>query len=267
MSPTLLGELGAHARGKTLIAAVGAAAGDPPPCGAALAFGKEGQQVPAALDVWIAWAQEPGRVLVLLPPFQRGVCNVPTNWEARRADPLAGGETELGRVLARDRQHELRGELIPQERVGGQVVTGIWRRHPAAGLVVITALPLWSLPVLDHKKALQDWVADLIKQAGTPRQAPTDAGPRDSTFSPGPDDWTVLLHLCTGSFSDAPAALAALEQSNIHRIEGTRAARALERLAAAGLVDAGVLTAAGEGALRASPFAAHARALRRMHHG
>jgi hypothetical protein len=267
MSPTLLGELGGHARGKTLIAALGATAGDPPSSGVALAFGKEAQLSAPALDVWVTWAQEPGRVLVLMPPFQRGVCAVPTDWEARRAEPLAGGETELGRVLARDRQHELRGELIPQERVGGQVVTACWRRHPAAGLVVITALPLWSLIVLDHNKPLQDWVDEQVKQAGAPRRVASSPAPVSSPFSPGPDDWTLLLHLCTGPFPDPATALAALERSNVHSIEGPRATRALQRLIAAGLVEGGALNAAGEGALRASPFAAHARALRRMHHG
>jgi hypothetical protein len=265
MSPTLLGELGGHARGKTLMAALGAAAGEPPQSGVALAFGKEAQLSAAALDAWVAWAQEPGRVLVLMPPFQRGLCAVPTDWEARRADPLPGGETELGRVLARDRQHELRGELIPQERVGGQVVTASWRRHPAAGLVVITALPLWSLIVLDHKEPLQGWVDGLVQQAGAPRRVVFSSAPSSSPFSPGPDDWTVLLHLCAGPFPDTVTALVALEGSNVHSIEGVRAARSLQRLTAAGLVEGGALSTAGEAALRASPFAAHARALRRMH--
>jgi hypothetical protein len=266
MTFRLLGELAGHARGKTLIAALGAEGGDLPPHGVTLAFGKEAQRSPELLRAWVQWAQDPGRVLVLLPPFQQEVCQDPTRWEARHVDPLAGGETELGRVLARDRRHELRGELIPLERVGGQVVTAFWRRHPAAGMVVITALPLWSLLVLDHRRPLQDWVEDLVKLAGSPRQVATPPASGPTNFSPGPDDWTLLLHLCTGPFVDAEGALAALAGSSIHRLDHERASQAFGRCHIAGFVSGGSLTQAGEALLLAGPFSAHTRALRRMSH-
>lgn len=264
MIARLLGDLGAHARGRTLAVALGAVPGDPPQHGVALGFGKEAQQSPELLAKWVLWAQEPGRVLVLVPLFQRGLCATPTNWEARRADPLAGAASELGRVLACERQYELRGELLPLERVGGQVVTGVWRRHPAAGLVVITALPLWSLLVLDHSKALQDWIADLVSQAGTPRTEVDQ--PAASSFAPGPDEWTVLLHLCTGPFESPVIALRELHRSVVLRLDPSSAQAALERLIGAGWANAGALAPAGEQALADSPYAHYARTLRRMRH-
>jgi hypothetical protein len=265
MSAVLLGELGRHARGRTLAAAVGAVAGDPPAHGVALAFSKDAQQHLDHLAQWVDWAKEPGRVLVLMPPFERGACDVPTRWEARRTDPLAGAEVELGRALARERQHELRGDLVPMERVAGQVVTGAWRRHPAAGLVVITTLPLWSLLVLDHRAALRAWLEDLVAQAGAPRAA-TEA-PVPEAFQPTPHDWTLLLHLCTGPFSDGDAALAALARSQVFRVDGRAAGTALDRLQATGWAKGGVLTEEGRAALAASPYAFHARDLARMSHG
>ncbi len=132
------GSLGTHARGRTLAASFGAAACDTlPVSGTLFVLGKELQASGEKARAWVAWAAEPGRVLVAVPPFGREPCDVPAPWEVRRAEPLAGGETALGKLLARERRHEIRGQLLPLERTAGQVVTAGWRKHPAAGLVVI----------------------------------------------------------------------------------------------------------------------------------
>ena len=264
MTVVLLGELGAHARGKTLTAAIGARAGDLPSRGLALAFAKEGQEHVDRLGTWAEWAREPGRVLVLVPPFLRGACVVPTAWEARRAEPLAGGETELGRSLARERQHDLRGDLVPAERVAGQVVTGLWRRHPTAGMFVVTTLPLWSLLVLEHRAALRTWLDELVGQAGEPRAHAEPDGP--AAFQPSPADWTVLLHLCTGPYLDRPAALHALATSTVLRLDASTAGASLSRAELAGWAEGGSLTDAGREALNRGPYALQARALARMPH-
>lgn len=263
MKVVLLGELGTHARGKMLVASADAEVGELPPAGIALAFGKDAQCKPEQLSTWATWAQQPGRVLVLVPPFQRGACTTPTAWEALRTEPLAGGESELGGMLASERQHELRGDLVPVERVGGQVVTGGWRRHPAAGLFVVTALPLWSLRVLDHPAMLNEWLGQLLEEAGTAEVA-SPMG--TAAFEPGPQDWSVLLHLCTGPYANAAAALQALDRSALFAVPPTKARDAVQRLEEAGWVEGGALTAVGRAALQASPHAAYANALSRMHH-
>ena len=263
MKVVLVGELGTHARGKMLVASADAQVRELPPAGIALAFGKEAQRKPEQLVTWAAWAQQPGRVLVLVPPFRRGACATPTAWEALRTEPLAGGESELGRLLASERQHELRGDLVPADRVGGQVITGCWRRHPAAGLFVVTALPLWSLRVLDHPAMLRDWLGQLLDEAGTADVAsPTGT----AAFEPDPRDWSVLLHLCTGPYANTAAVLQALERSVLFAVPSAEARHAAQRLEAAGWVEGGALTAAGRAALQASPHAVYANALSRMHH-
>jgi hypothetical protein len=265
MMPVLLGELGTHARGKTLIVAAQAVPGDVPASGVALAFGKEGQEHRDRLESWVDWAREPGRALVLLPPFQRGLCEVPIPWEARWSDALAGGESEIGRLLARERQFELWGELIPVERVAGQVVTGQWRRHPNAGVVLVTTLPLWSLAALDHRPALRTWLDAAVALSGTPRPAQELTVP--TTFQPAPTDWTVLLHLCTGPYPNESAALEALAASRLLRIDASLAAVALGRIQSAGWALGGALTEAGRHALSTGPYSIHARELMRMSHG
>lgn len=259
------GALAAHARGRTLTATFNAEAVQTlPAAGALFVFGKELQGGGDGVASWLKWATTPGRALVVLPPFERQACDVPVRWEAQRAEPLAGGESALGRLLARERRHEIRGQLLPLERIAGQVVTAGWRKHPAAGLVVITALPVWSLTALDHGDACIAWLDDLVAQAGTaPETLATDPG-----ASPGPaervptrDEWTLLLHLCTGPFPTAEAALEALARSAIHTLHADSATTAMEDLAELRFAESGRLTARGERALLAGPYAAYARAL------
>jgi hypothetical protein len=268
MNVTLLGELGGHARGKALAQALGASPGDLPVTGVALGFARQAQREGDALAAWLRWCEQPGRLLVLVPPFERGPTSVPTTWEARQLEPLAGGESELGKLLASERQHELRGELVPLERVGGRMITGGWRRHPAAGLFVVTALPLWSLAVLDHKATAGAWLSGLYAQAGKPRTE--DLAPQTSAhrpgLEPGPDDWAILLHLCSGPFESADAALLALARSSLFRLEPDHAREALARVCGAGFAAGGELTPPGEELLAASPYALQARTIRRMRH-
>jgi hypothetical protein len=259
MKVLLLGELGRHARGKTLTAAAGATQGKLPESGIAIAFGKEVQHSPDQLTVWSSWADKPGRVIILVPPFLRGISSQPTPWEARRVDPLAGGLTELGRVLASERQHEIRGELVPAERVGGQMVTGTWRRHPAAGLFVVTALPLWSLLTLDHRELLQEWLECLLADAG--RTVESDLELDATGFIPSPVDWAMLLHLYAGSYRNPAEALDALNASEIFKVEEQTARASLCRLQEAGLSVDGGLSESGRIVLLTGPHATYARAL------
>ena len=261
------GSLGTHARGRTLAASFGATACDTlPVSGTLFVLGKEVQANSEKARAWVEWTAEPGRVLVAVPPFWRKPCDIPAPWEARRTEPLAGGETALGRLLARERRHEIRGQLLPLERTAGQVVTAGWRKHPAAGLVVITALPIWSLTALDHEPTCSSWLTELLDQAGTPVEtAESGSDPPISAPQriPTPDEWTFLLHLCTGPFDDDPDAVDALSTSPIQELASERAEVALRGLISLGLAEAGALTAAGERALHGGPYSAYADALRR----
>ena len=80
---------------------------------------------------------------------------------------------------------------------------------------------------------------------------------------PTPDEWTFLLHLCTGPFDDDQAAVNALSTSPIQELASERAEVALRGLTSLGLAEAGALTAAGERALLGGPYSAYADAIRR----
>jgi|GEM_PF-720028 len=281
----ITGALASHARGRTLAASFGAVlcgaasfgAASPglspseslPRVGVLFVMGKEFQDDHNAADAWLTWAAKPGRLLVVGPPFRRGPCDVPASWEARPAETLAGGETELGKRLARERKHEIRGSMLPLERNAGQVITAGWRRHPAAGLVAITTLPLWSLSALDHRTACKDWLSSLLEQAGRPpadeASQPETAGVSQAERNPTPDEWAFLLHLCTGPFENEESALSALARSAVHQFAPGCAREALRDLVDLGYATNGNLTAKGERVLLDGPYAAYARALRRQH--
>lgn len=262
--PILLDSLGTHARGRTLALSVGATAGALPNAGTVIAFAKDFQDDPARAAELLAWTERPGRLLVLVPPFAKAPTTVPVEWEARRTEALAGGETRLGALLARERQHELRGALLPLERGGGQTVTGGWRRHPAAGLLAITTLPLWSLLTLEHRPALQHWLDSLVESAGAPlsEEMKVDAGPAELSAS----DWAVLLHMCRGPFADAAAAVRSFARSGIQHLDAADAEAVLRSLQIRGLVDDGRLTEAATDLLERSPYAVYARELEKAAH-
>lgn len=269
MNPVLLsGGLAGHARGRTLsVSFGGTAAGDVrPQAGTMLVFGRDVQREHPLADTWLSWCDAPGRLVVAVPPFDPGTCERPAGWEARRSEPLAGGDSRLGRLLAGERQHELRGQLLPLERIAGQVVTACWRRHPAAGLFVVTTLPLWSLTTLDHREACLSWLDDLLEQAGKPildstSEAVVPTGQRRTLTQ---EEWTMLLHLCTGIYDSTDSALSALELSTLHRLDPEHARSALEALEGMGLILKGILTERGRITLLEGPYAAYARALWRQ---
>lgn len=254
--------LATHARGRTLMLSTGAIAGPLPKSGTAIAFAKDFQENPTRASELLAWIERPGRLLVLIPPFAKEPGTVPVTWEARRTEALAGGETKIGALLARERQHVLWGALQPLERGGGQTVTGGWRRHPAAGLLVITTLPLWSLLTLEHRPALKQWFDQFFELAGHPL-------PDETTVTTETElsrhEWAFLLHLCRGPFVDEKTAIQSLSDSTIQSVDD--APLVLVSLQHRGLVEKGNLTPLGIERLERSPYAVFARELRRSTNG
>ncbi|HQZ64338.1 MAG TPA: hypothetical protein PLY87_04645 [Planctomycetaceae bacterium] len=260
------GELAAHARGRTLAMAFGAeATTDLPDSGAVIAFGKEFQGHDEFASRLSVWTHLPGRLLVLCPPFARQACETPVRWEAKRLDTVAGGDTELSRLLASERQHRFEGSLLPIERVGSAITLGGWRKHPAAGLLALTSLPLWSLTTLEHESACREWLSQLLANAGTPEIAEhnlEDCGEMELE----PHDWALLLHHCTGPFEDREDCLKALDHSLYFHLESAEAGERLERLKRRGLINDCGLTESGDAKVSSSVYANYASELRSLNH-
>lgn len=261
------GALANHRRANVLRSAISAqSTSERPRTGICLMFGDDFQHEDAEVQrkEWLDWVQEPGRTLLLIPPFLNGVNLTPIEWEAmRRAAGKSISSNALMRVLATEVRHELRGQYLQIAPDGTwediSICTAFWRKHPAAGIIAITCLPLWSLAVLDREEELAHWLANLHALAG--KQQETVVLEEPSAFQLNQAHWALLLHLLHGRYISVPEALAQLKNSAIFAVEPVKAATALEELTEHGLANGSQLTEAGRQALRESQYEPYANEL------
>jgi hypothetical protein len=247
------------------VAAALKAEGFPEGSGIAVMFATDFQEESAeGRAAWLKWSQTPGRVLLLAPPFSVGPCEDPLRWEALPwKEGKSAGDASLSSLLATEVRHEIQGELQPARELGGvwadyAVNTAFYRKHPNAGLFAVTALPIWSMTLLDHAPALNDWFTSLHAMAGTPS---AQAAQEEPEFQLQPNHYAVLLHLIGGRFESRDDTLAALGASPIFRLSPDEAAARLDELQQQGLAENGRVTEQGREALRQSPYEAFASEL------
>jgi hypothetical protein len=260
----LAGTLGRHRRGRVLqdAAGTGVSVVEPPEDhGLCVMFGTDFQGDDLEVQkTWANWSQVPGRALLLIPPLKIGACTEPVKWEVTgKASVDAKDSVELLQAIASEVRHELRGKLQTVAQLGGAwgdyaVNTAFYRRHPHAGIFVVTCLPLWSLSILDHRDALRQWLSELYKMAGTPAQAIEE----NDAFKPTVDHYAILLHLLRGQFLDRAAAISALKSSDIFALNPADADKLIAELGQQGLVSGAELTSGGREILLHSPYAPYA---------
>lgn len=210
--------------------------------------------------VWTNWSQVPGRALLLIPPIKIGACAEPVKWEVTsKASVDAKDSSELLQALASEVRHEVRGKLQTATQLGGAwgdyaVNTAFYRKHPNAGVFVVTCLPLWSLSVLDYKDAIRQWLSDLYGMAGSPTQTVEDIG----TFKPTMGHYAIMLHLLSGHFLDRATAIGGLNSSDIFSLDPAEAENIISEMEEHGLVREAKLTSNGRDILLRSPYAPYA---------
>jgi hypothetical protein len=269
----LAGTLKDHARGRRLMDLVDGKPAEVPDRGpgVCLFFGGEFQKLSkAAQSEWLDWSQAPGRVFVLLPPFQLGSITTLLDWEVLSVGSVDDSMAPpMARRLSGEVRFQFKGSFqVPSKPAGawgnGTVNTCFYRRHPHAGLFAATCLPLWSLALLDAKKELKEWLSDLVALAGKTVGADEESSP--AAFALGPEHYALLLHLCSEEFSSDDDALKALPKSELFRLPTSQARQYLTELETHGLIKGGHLTRAGRSALAESsyePFAFELEANRR----
>ena len=263
----LAGSLSTHRRSRVLQSSVAAQSVEDKPrdSGLCLLFGTDFQDAPEQLQRdWYDWSQEPGRTLLLIPPFNTGQCTVPCEWEIlNRSGAGIHQDLPLLQALAPEVRYELLGQLQVATNLDGtwndlSICTAYYRKHPHSGVFAITCLPLWSLVVLDCERELQAWLEKLLSLAGTPVE--TEAI-QTTSFEPRLEHFTVMLHLLTERFSNETAVLTALQSSPIFVMDIKEAHSCLSELQSHWLVEGVQLTEQGHDVIRASPYAAYADAL------
>ena len=254
------------ARGRRLASLLDASPTASPPTSDGLVFlsGEEIQNADKTSRApWLRWCDTPGRTILLIPPFKADVVTEPGGWRARltnKAGALLGTPPKLVSLVLGEIRHRLEGQLqgVPElgETIDGSL-TQFHRAHPHSGVFAVTALPLWSLALLDHAALVREWLGALHKMSG---EARTPAH-TSTAFTPRPEHYTILLHLLSQSFPGRREALDAIAWSPIFDVSPEKAARALEELEAQALALDGCLTERGRLLLFASPYALYAREL------
>lgn len=269
--------LAAHRRGRFLGALLDAAAAPAalPEAGVLLMDGKAYQgaaeQQRAAVAAWHA---RPGRTLLLMPPFETGAIAAGLDWRiAFRSDKAAAGDAGIAAALAAEVLYGLHGQDGASDRAAGQrwadgsAHTRYWKAHTGSGLLAATCLPLWSVSLLDQADATRAWIGALHAHTGAPESIPLPAQTAATAQAPAPEAFGLLVCLYGFGCADAQCVLARLAASPlpILALDRGRLPLLVAQLRAAGYLDDGGLTAAGEGALAASPYWAYAQRLREEH--
>ena len=266
--PVILhGALASHRRGQILREALAADASPVLPEGRAvvMAFGEsfQGADRPEQARL-LEWTRTPGHLLLLIPPFVTGACDVPVSWSVERIEGAARGGEGLARVLASEVTHRLNGRLQTPPIPGAtwsdlSVCLGTYRLHPAAGLFAVTSLPLWSLTVLDAADQLSGWIDALGALAGESK--PVER-PIERALTP--DHYGMLVFLLGRSFADDEEAIAALQSSSIFSFGRDRARQLLTQLRERGHLVGATLTAEAAALVMQSPYACYVSALREV---
>ncbi|BAZ08867.1 hypothetical protein NIES4071_06730 [Calothrix sp. NIES-4071] len=263
----LVGSLVNHRRRRILedILSAQAVENQLPDTGLCILLGSDFQQADESEQKYYCnWTREPGRTLLLIPPFETEKLSIPCEWEIIRH---SGAKTQrsqpLLQALSPEIRYQLQGKLQTATEIGGawedlSINTGYYRKHPHSGIFAITCLPLWSLAVIDLETELKTWLEKLHSIAGRVAQV---VPPVEKLFQPQSEHFTVMLHLLTEHFNDAATALTALQKSAIFSIDSKTAQSHLADLQSQGLVEGAELTENGKETLRNSPYFAYAEAL------
>lgn len=263
----IYGSLATHRRGRVLREALSASPLEnlPSERTSVLMFGEDfqGRSGPDQVQL-VDWTRQPGRVLLLLPPFTAAACEQPVAWRAERlAMPPRGGEG-IAKTLAAEVTFRLTGQLQPPPVAGAtwsdlSVCVGAYRAHPAAGLFVATCLPLWSLAVLDAPREADAWLESLTALAGAGR---AEAVPEPRILEP--DHFGFLVYLLSKQFADEEQALGELRASTVFKFSAERARTLLMELRERGLVVGAVPTAQAFELVMQSPYAPYVSAVREV---
>lgn len=266
--PVLLhGTLATHRRGKILQEALAAELSTELPNGRAVvmvfadAFQGAEEDEQSRL---VEWTRASGHLLLLVPPFATSECERPVSWRAERMESAPRGGEGLAKVLAPEVAYRLTGKLQTPALPGAtwsdlSVCLGMYRLHPAAGLLAVTCLPLWSLAVLDALHELESWLSSLVALAGESQPA---REPVESALSP--DHYGLLVFLLSKPFDDEEQAIVSLCSSSIFRFSADRGRSLLKELRERGLIVGAMPTTEATELVMQSPYAPYVSALREV---
>ncbi len=239
-----------------------------------------------------AWTARPGRVLLLLPPFETGVLSLELDWRISFRDdkPLPvgserhAGKGALGRsegskgLITAGIANGLRDEVLYAilgrdgdcDRAAGHcwgdgiAHTRYLKAHSGSGLFAATCLPLWSVSLLDQARPTLAWLAALYAQTGPAVDNVSPNVQATAALSIDPEAFSLLVCLYGFDCADAEGVLRRLEASLLPIVDLPRSRLPMlwTQLQTMGYVDGQGLTTLAQRALQDSPYWPYAQRLR-----
>lgn len=256
--------LASHRHGRFFISQVDAEpVDDMPNNGILLMHGKTFQGLDTSQqEAWWQWTSKPGRLLLLLPPYDVGDVFSQLDWQiVVREDVADSSDGILPCVLSPEVNVSLSGNDGEFGRLPGHqwtdysVNTRYVKQHQGCGVFAATCLPLWSISLLDHAQDTLDWLEGLMALAGKANaEEPAVAlapevhlEPTDYTLMVCMQAWGIFTaKAITSSLAHGTNSFISLSESDV--VEG------VARLQELGLVDDAGLTSAGAESLSESPY-------------
>lgn len=243
-----------------------------PDSGLLLMVGKDFQALDDSdRESYWQWCRSPGRTLLLLPSYTPGRlgehCDWRLNYRSERPEPN-------GAVIA-DRLHDevdyqLTGRDGEFDRAAGHqwpdftVNTRYVKTYSASGVFAATCLPLWSIALMDESTALRDWLAELHRHAGEPNAGRGVDAATSTEPVLNPEDYGLMVCVHGWQTADAEQLIRTLNAQTVPIMDMNAevVTASLDRLHAAGLLDAQGLSRYGLALLRSSPYWSYAVGLR-----
>lgn len=206
-------ELQAHRRGRflaSLLTTESLPNRSLPEAGLVLMTGEQFQEAVDHQMEYVAWARQPGRILLLLPPYQEGRIVSTLDWvcEFASTQPVASDPTSVAHLTAQEVIYRLQGVDGSSDAESGQLWadhsshTRYWKAHSNSGVIAATVLPLWSISLLDHASLVIVFLEALGRHSG--KTSPTRPSADRPQERLQPEDITVMV--CCYGFGIATAA-------------------------------------------------------------
>ena len=221
---------------------------------------------------YLAWARQPGRALLLLPPYKEGRLFTALDWEIGFASgqQMAADPDSLAHVVEQEVMFRLEGNDGSSDKAAGHLWadhsshTRYWKAYANSGLVAATTLPLWSISLMNHANLVLAFLGWLNGQTGKVSAAKSTTVERDIKPVLMPQDNTIMV-CCYGlAVTSAVQMSEAIRQcaTPFLNVAEFNLPESFNRLKAQGFLGETGLTAEGLAYLQASNYWAFAEHLK-----
>lgn len=279
----LIGSLAKHRRSRLLMQLLDAVIFEPenknlslPVQGICLLFGQEYQQADAEKQKeYQKWCQAPGRTFLLVPPFDIGSLHSIDNsvdWSLVYSNNgVTGKDGSVAAKVAEEAVFCIKSESPVFDRDADHqwedytFNTLLNKHHSGSGVFAATALPLWSISLIDFRVQLLDWIELLHNHAGKAINGQDeDLLDTEDDFTLEEKDYSVLA--CIYAYGTGNAIALTQRMSGqllpLFVFDKIWLDSSFERIESLNYIKTGKLTKQGLGKLKKCPWWQHAQLMK-----